>query len=49
MVESTAKSRRRTRPNSDDNTLSGLQLGLVNIIEKGGILPVFVLFNASFR
>jgi hypothetical protein len=30
-------------------TMNGLQLGLVNIIEKGGMLPVFVIFNASFR
>ena len=30
-------------------TMNGLQLGLVNIIEKGGMLPVFVIFNASFH
>jgi hypothetical protein len=30
-------------------TMNGLQLGIVNIIEKGGMLPVFVIFNASFR
>jgi hypothetical protein len=30
-------------------TMDGLQLGLVNIIMKGGMLPVFIIFNASFR
>jgi hypothetical protein len=30
-------------------TINGLQLGLVNIIEKGGMLPVMVLFNGSFK
>jgi hypothetical protein len=29
-------------------TLKGLQLGLVNIIGKGGFLPVFPLFNFDF-
>jgi hypothetical protein len=29
-------------------TLKGLQLGLINIIGKGGFLPVFVLFNFDF-
>jgi len=30
-------------------TLKGLQLGLINIIGKGGFLPVFVLFNFDFN
>ncbi len=29
-------------------TMNGLQLGLVNIIGKGGFLPVFPFFNFSF-
>jgi hypothetical protein len=29
-------------------TMKGLQLGLINIIGKGGFLPVFVLFNFDF-
>ncbi len=29
-------------------TLNGLQLGLINVIGKGGFLPVFPLFNFSF-
>ena len=29
-------------------TLKGLQLGLINIIGKGGFLPVFILFNFDF-
>ena len=30
-------------------TLHGLQLGLINIIGKGGFLPVFPIFNFSFE
>jgi len=29
-------------------TLKGLQLGLINIIGKGGFLPVFPIFNFDF-
>lgn len=29
-------------------TLKGLQIGLINIIEKGGFLPVFPIFNFDF-
>ncbi len=29
-------------------TIKGLQLGLINIIGKGGFLPVFVIFNFDF-
>ena len=29
-------------------TLKGLQLGLINIIGKGGFLPVFPIFNFNF-
>ena len=29
-------------------TMKGLQLGLINIIGKGGFLPVFPFFNFSF-
>jgi hypothetical protein len=30
-------------------TMEGVQIGLINIIKKGGMLPVFVLFNFSFK
>ena len=30
-------------------TLYGLQLGLINIIGKGGFLPVFIFFNFDFN
>lgn len=30
-------------------TLEGLQLGLINIIGKGGFLPVFPIFNFDFN
>ncbi len=30
-------------------TLKGLQLGLINIIGKGGFLPVFPIFNFDFE
>jgi hypothetical protein len=30
-------------------SIHGIQIGLVNIIEKGGMLPVMVLFNGSFK
>lgn len=30
-------------------TMNGLQIGLVNIIGKGGFLPVFPIFNFSFE
>ncbi|MBT8377683.1 MAG: hypothetical protein KJN64_00475 [Ignavibacteria bacterium] len=29
-------------------TLKGLQIGLINVIGKGGFLPVFILFNFDF-
>jgi hypothetical protein len=29
-------------------TLNGVQLGLINVIGKGGFLPIFPLFNFSF-
>ena len=29
-------------------TLKGLQIGLINIIGKGGFLPVFPIFNFDF-
>jgi hypothetical protein len=30
-------------------TMEGVQIGLVNIIQKGGMLPVFPIFNFSFK
>jgi hypothetical protein len=30
-------------------TMEGIQIGLVNIIQKGGMLPVFPIFNFSFK
>ena len=31
------------------DTMEGIQIGLINIIHKGGMLPVFPIFNFSFR
>ncbi|MEI6225923.1 MAG: hypothetical protein WCS72_14290 [Deltaproteobacteria bacterium] len=30
-------------------TMEGIQIGLINIIQKGGMLPVFPIFNFSFK
>ncbi len=30
-------------------TMEGVQIGLINIIQKGGMLPVFPIFNFSFK
>lgn len=30
-------------------TLNGIQIGFINIIEKGGFLPIFPIFNFSFE
>lgn len=30
-------------------TMEGVQIGLINIIHKGGMLPVFPIFNFSFK
>lgn len=30
-------------------TMNGIQIGLINIIQQGGMLPVFPIFNFSFR
>ena len=30
-------------------TMDGVQIGLINIIQKGGMLPVFPIFNFSFK
>jgi predicted transcriptional regulator with HTH domain len=30
-------------------TMEGIQIGLVNIIKQGGMLPVFPIFNFSFK
>jgi hypothetical protein len=29
--------------------MEGVQIGLINIIQKGGMLPVFPFFNFSFK
>jgi hypothetical protein len=31
------------------DTANGLQLGLLNFINKGGMLPIFPFFNFSFK
>ena len=31
------------------DTMRGIQLGLINIINKGGFLPIFPFFNFSFK
>ena len=31
------------------DTMKGIQLGLINIINKGGFLPIFPFFNFSFK
>ena len=30
-------------------TMEGVQIGLINIIQQGGMLPVFPFFNFSFK
>ncbi|MGA8892358.1 MAG: hypothetical protein WB493_12365 [Anaeromyxobacteraceae bacterium] len=30
-------------------TMEGVQIGLINIIQQGGMLPVFPIFNFSFK
>jgi hypothetical protein len=31
------------------DTMEGVQIGLINIIHTGGMLPVFPFFNFSFK
>lgn len=30
-------------------SMEGIQIGLINIIKEGGFLPVFPIFNFSFK
>ncbi len=34
---------------NNTETMEGVQIGLINIIQKGGMLPVFPIFNFSFK